>query len=145
MRHLDSFRARLPNTSRPPSLHVDEFYRLENENAKQQQQNNIIKQITNEASPIGNNLVSIDTSQSDSISGTSIQVNKISFLLFNLIVWNLESNNSHEGIDQNDNSARVKMNSSNGTNNHQIQRVNSASENMNHLSSNNIDESDKFK
>ena len=62
MRHLDSFRARLPNTSRPPSLHVDEFYRLENENAKQQQQNIITKQVVNEPSPLGNNLVNIDTS-----------------------------------------------------------------------------------
>ena len=35
LRH-DSFRARQPNTSRPPSLHVDEFYKLENASAKQQ-------------------------------------------------------------------------------------------------------------
>jgi len=52
----DSFRARLPNTSRPPSLHVDEFYRLENANAKQQ-------------SSCNNNLVSIDTSAADLESG----------------------------------------------------------------------------
>ncbi len=52
----DSFRARLPNTSRPPSLHVDEFYRLENANAKQQ-------------SVCNNNLVSIDTSSADPMDG----------------------------------------------------------------------------
>ena len=58
MARHDSFRARLPNTSRPPSLHVDEFLRLEN-SAKQQQANN-----SNNA-----NLVSIDTSGNCDPSG----------------------------------------------------------------------------
>jgi hypothetical protein len=38
IRH-DSFRSRPPNTSRPPSVHVDDYYRLESQ--KQQQQNQI--------------------------------------------------------------------------------------------------------
>lgn len=55
----DSFRARLPNTSRPPSLHVDEFLRLEN-SAKQQQS------LAGSVNPsVNNNLVSIDTSGTD--------------------------------------------------------------------------------
>ena len=71
MRH-DSFRARAPNTSRPPSLHVDEFYRLENANARQQQQQQQQSQTLNQApneQPFMNstntNLVNIDTSSSN--------------------------------------------------------------------------------
>ena len=83
MRH-DSFRTRLPNTSRPPSLHVDEFYRLESANAKQQQMSinnnnnnngNSNKMMGNDSSFNGinnnnnNNLVSIDTSSNDLSNG----------------------------------------------------------------------------
>ena len=34
----DPFRTRTPNTSRPPSVHVDDFYRMESANAQKQQQ-----------------------------------------------------------------------------------------------------------
>lgn len=66
----DSFRARLPNTSRPPSLHVDEFLRLEN-SAKQQQS------LAGSVNPsVNNNLVSIDltsgTDLNNSITGTDL-------------------------------------------------------------------------
>ena len=37
IRH-DSFRSRPPNTSRPPSVHVDDYYRLESQKQQQQQQ-----------------------------------------------------------------------------------------------------------
>ena len=87
MRH-DSFRARAPNTSRPPSLHVDEFYRLENANARQQQQqqqqSQTINQVPNEQpflNSTNTNLVNIDTSSSN-LTGKLFF-----FLLFFLFVF----------------------------------------------------------
>ena len=34
----DLFRSRAPNTSRPPSMHVDDFVKMENNHNQQQQQ-----------------------------------------------------------------------------------------------------------
>jgi hypothetical protein len=40
---FDSFRTRTPNTSRPPSVHVDDYYRMESANAQKQQQQQLIQ------------------------------------------------------------------------------------------------------
>ena len=37
-RSNDLFRARAPNTSRPPSMHVDDFVKMENSQQQQEQQ-----------------------------------------------------------------------------------------------------------
>lgn len=61
VRH-DSFRTRPPNTSRPPSLHVDDFYRIEQQ---QKQQLNSSSQNLNETCSSNENSLSRNNSLND--------------------------------------------------------------------------------
>lgn len=55
LRNGDPFRTRYPNTSRPPSLHVDEYYRLEK---AKQQQNEVVDMVV--STPCANGIEMIN-------------------------------------------------------------------------------------